>query len=308
MRKFQIKGQTMNSLTNKQHILFTVSLIFTSFFSVIADASQPIWNSEIVFPDQQQIISPLTMTVDMPRQRYYVVDTQQGQIVSFDKMGQQLSTFDANAMLQNPVAMCFARPGKMWVIERKTNELLYIDLETKSIRQFSPKDRQGKALFIDHIATDSHWQLYVSDRNSGKIYILDDNMKLTTTFSATSNGQFSDFKITSSGLWALDSVNQSVFHFSLTGKLKKKITLKTHLDRPISLAINDKNQIFILDRPLGKIVVYNTNGEQLYTIGNKGYRRGQLNYPNQILFDWLQRLCIVNQGNNRIEIFNQLRN
>lgn len=307
VRKSLFKGHTMKYLINLRLGLLTFALLTPLFFPITTQAAQSKWNSQTVFPQPQQIIAPLCATVDMERQRYYVVDTQQGQIVSFDSTGKQLSAFDANAMLKKPVAMCFARPGKMWVVDRETNELFYIDLESQQVRQFTPKDSQGKPFFIDHIATDPQWQLYITDRHSGKIYALDDNLKTVTTFNATNTGQLSDFKITPSGLWALDSVNHVVFQFALDGKLKKKITLNTQLDRPVSLAVNNKDQIFILDRPQGEIVVYNKNGDLLYTIGQQGYRRGQLNYPSQILFDWQQRLCVVNQGNDRIEIFNQLK-
>jgi len=306
MHKLFIEGHAMKQSIDKGLRLIIFTLLAPFIFVATAQASQPVWSSQIVFPAPQQIIAPLTTTIDSERQRYYVIDSQQSQIVSFDNQGQQLSTFNANSMLKTPVAMCFARPGKMWVVERATNELLYIDLDTKQVRQFAVKDRQGKPLFIDHIATDSQWQLYVSDRNSGKIFALDDDLKIATTFNATDNGQLIDFKITPTGLWALDGTNQSVFQFSLNGTLKRKVILNTQLDRPVSLALNDRNQIFILDRPQAKIAVFNSNGDHLYSFGKKGYRRGQLNYPNQILFDWQQRLCVVNQGNDRIEIFTPL--
>ncbi len=308
VRKPLFKGYTMKYSINQRLSLIIFAMLIPFIFVATIQASQPVWSSQIVFPEPQRIIAPLATTVDSERQRYYVVDTQLSQIVSFDSAGQQLSTFNANAMLKKPVAMCFARPGKMWVVDRATNELLYIDLDTKKVRQFTPKDGQGKPLFIDHIATDSQWQLYVSDRHSGKIFALDDNLNIVTTFTATDNGQLIDFKVTPSGLWALDGTNQCVFQFSLKGTLKRKILLTTQLDRPVSLALNDKNQIFILDRPQAKIVIFNSKGDLLYSFGQKGYRRGQLNYPNQILFDWQQRLCVVNQGNDRIEIFTQLSN
>lgn len=308
MRKSLFKGYIMKYSIKQRLSLLIFAIMTPLILAATAHASQPVWNSQFVFPEPQQIIAPLWATVDHERQRYYVVDTQHGQIVSFDNTGKQLSTFNANAMLKKPVAMCFTRPGKMWVVERETNELLYIDLESKKVRQFTLKDMQGKPLFIDHIATDSQWQLYVSDRHSGKVFALDDNLNIVTTFTATDNGQLIDFKVTPSGLWALDGINQCVFQFSLNGDLKRKVDLNTQLDRPVSLALNNKNQIFILDRPQAKIVVFNINGDILYTFGQKGYRRGQLNYPNQILFDWQQRLCVVNQGNDRIEIFTQLSN
>jgi sugar lactone lactonase YvrE len=296
----------MRGIDMKRKIQITaVSLlaVATLLFPANGRAKQPVWISQLAFPAPQTVSNPAFLALDRERQRYYVVDTQKKRLLSFDNAGTLLGEFDVAGGLTLPTAMTFARPGKMWLVERSTNALLYVDLKTQEIRTFSPRSTDGKPLVPDHITTDSSHRLYVSDRLSGRVYALDDNLKVAAAFAPQAGGQFVDFKIKGDTLWALERVKQEVYQFDLNGQQKQHIILQRKLDTPVSLEINPQRQIFILDRAIGRILRFAKSGKYLDSFGQKGYRRGQFNYPSQLIFDWQQRLCIVNQGNDRIEIF-----
>jgi len=294
--------------TDMKRIVQTVSISFLAMSVLLlipsnGIAKPPVWISQLVFPVPQTVSNPAFLALDMERQRYYVVDTQKKRLLSFDQEGTPLGEFDVAGGLTLPTAMTFARPGKMWLVERSTNSLLYVDLKTQEIRTFSPHGTDGKPLVPDHIATDSAQRLYVSDRLSGRIYALDDNLKVAAAFAPQPGGQFVDFKIKDNTLWALERVEQLIYQFDLNGQQKQRVTLQQKLDTPVSLEINSQQQIFILDRAIGKVYRFSKSGKYLDSFGQKGYRRGQFNYPSQLIFDWQQRLCVVNQGNDRIEVF-----
>ena len=297
----------MRGIDMKQ-LLQTASLSFLAAFILLllptlGMAKKPVWISQVVFPAPQTVSAPAFLALDMDRQRYYVVDCQKKRLLSFDKEGNPLSEFDASGGFVLPTAMTFARTGKMWLVERATNSLLYVDLTTQKIRTFSPKTNDGKPLIPDHIATDSNHRLYVSDRLSGRIYALNDNLKIVTAFAPQAGGQFVDFKIKENTLWALERVKQAIYQFDLDGNQIRRVVLQQQLDTPVSLEINPQQQIFVLDRAAAGIYRFNQKGKLLDSFGQRGYRRGQLNYPSQLMFDWQQRLCVVNQGNDRIEVF-----
>ena len=281
--------------------LWAVSMLLS--VPATGSAKPSVWISQLVFPIPQTVSNPAFLALDMERQRYYVVDTQKKRLLSFDQEGAPLGEFDVAGGLTLPTAMTFARPGKMWLVERSTNSLLYVDLKTQEIRTFSPHGTDGKPLIPDHVATDGEHRLYVSDRLSGRVYALDDNLKVAAVFAPQPGGQFVDFKIKDKSLWALERVEQAIYQFDLNGQQKKHVTLQQQLDTPVSLEINSQQQIFILDRAIGKISRFAKSGQYLDSFGQKGYRRGQFNYPSQLIFDWQQRLCIVNQGNDQIEVF-----
>ncbi len=280
-----------------------LSIIVCLSLATPAVAESPVWISQLVFPPPQEVASPISLALDLQRQRYYVVDSQAGRLLSFDKEGKALNEFDASGEMILPTAMAFARPGKMWVVERSDNSLLYIDMTTQKTRKFFPRDSKGEKLFPDRIATDKNHRLYVSDRLSGRIYALDDNLKVVTVFAPQVGGQLVDFKIRDNRLWALERREQTVYSFNLDGSQEKRISLQRQLDTPVSLEIGAQQQIYILDRAVARVFHFTRSGKYMDTFGQKGYRRGQLNYPAQIIFDWQQQLCIVNQGNDRIEVF-----
>lgn len=268
-------------------------------------AQAPSWISELVFPAPQQVSAPLAMAIDSERQRYYVVDSQNGTLLSYAADGTPLSEFDAAGALKQPTDMTFARPGKLWVVERARNCLLYIDMNSKKVREFSPLTTSGKKMFPGRIASDSEHRLYVSDRFSGRIYALDDNLKVVTAFAPQAGGHFIDFKIVGKQLWALEREQQAVYQFTLDGKQQQRFTLDKSLRFPYSIALDSSNQVYILDRASAKIYHFNSAGKYITEFGQKGSRRGQLSYPAQLMCDWQQRLCVVNQGNDRIEVFSQ---
>jgi streptogramin lyase len=268
-------------------------------------AKTPSWISELVFPAPQQVSAPLAMAIDSERQRYYVVDSHRGKLLSYAADGAVLTDFDAAGALQHPTDMTFARPGKLWVAERERNCLLYIDMNSQQVREFTPITTSGKHMFIGRIACDSDHRLYTCDRFSGRIYALDDNLKVVTSFAPQSGGHFIDFKIVDKQLWALERVQQAVYQFDLSGQQQQRIALDKVLSFPYSLAVDDNNQLYILDRASSKIYHFNATGKYVAQFGKKGSRRGQLSYAAQLMFDWQQRLCVVNQGNDRIEVFRQ---
>lgn len=266
-------------------------------------AKTPSWLSTLSFPQDFKISAPSAVTIDHERKRYYVVDYNGKKLISFDQNGAKISEFNASGALQKPVDLAFGRSGKMWVVERNSNELLYIDLSSQKIRRFNLKQTTGKQVQADRVACDSKYRLFISDSHSGRIFRLDDNLKVDAVFAAQSDSQLIDFKIKDSTLWALDNRHNHLLKFDLDGNLLKKIPLKADLDFAVSFEVDSKGNIFVMDRPQGKIVVMNQAGEMRYEFGRRGFRRGQFNYATQLAFDWQQRLCVVNQGNNRIEVF-----
>ena len=283
--------------------LFLFAILCCSLLPIQAEAKKSVWISQLVFPDAGEVSAPASLALDMQRQRYYVVDSEGGRLLSFDNSGVPLGDFDALGQLILPTAMTFARPGKMWLVERADNSLLYIDMETQNIRKFSPRGADGQQLIPDRIATDAKHRLYLTDRRSGRIYALDDNLKIAVVFAPPAGGHFIDFKIKGDRLWALERGEPAVYSFNLKGGQEQRITLQHQLDTPVSLEIGSQQQLYILDRALGRIYRFTRKGQYIDELGQKGYRRGQLNYPSQLLFNWQQQLCIVNQGNDRIEVF-----
>ena len=160
----------------------------------------------------------------------------------------------------------------------------------------------GTAIFLSRLALDEKDQLFVLDRMKGQVVRLDDNLRVVQTYAAgaDSNG-FSDFKIRNNSLWGLDGLGTSVAQLSLSGELKKLIKLEG-LQFPAGLEVDRSGQLYLLDRHAGTVVVYGQSGEQKFSFLGKGKRAGQLWVGADLLFDWEERLCVVDEASGRVEI------
>ena len=74
---------------------------------------------------------------------------------------------------------------------------------------------------------------------------------------------------------------------------------------PRSLAVDKNNFLYILDRHKGKVVVYDSSGNYKYNFLEAGEARGHLYYPIELKFDPWGQLCVVEEGNGRVQVFSK---
>jgi sugar lactone lactonase YvrE len=247
---------------------------------------------------------PTAIYADDDASRYYIVDSGNNRLLSYDSNGGFLSAFTANSSLETPFDM-IRLPGYLWVVEKGKNSLTAIDLKGQKITPHVIR-HNGKDIFPDRLAIDNN-VFYLLDKASGDIVSLDRKLNIKETFACGDcNAGFVDFKIKDGKLWALDQIGKSVYVYSLSGKREKKISLKGYdLQFPRSLAIVENGYIYVLDRHRGIIAAYNSSGHYMFNFLEKGESRGKLYYPIEIQIDPWGRLCVVEEGNGRIQVFSR---
>lgn len=277
---------------------------------LIAAGSQAIaagssWTPLLKLPQQDsgvQMEQPVSISVDSLAKRYYVVDAAKGQLVSFDGEGKFLAAFTAGGQLKHPVAMAKSSSGSLWVIERSSNELFFINPKQKKVQRFSPTYADGSAVFPARLQLGSNGELYLLDRMQGNVLKLDDNLKVVQVFSGEVGSQgFVDFAIHENKLFALDGLGRNINQFQLQGKLEKVIQL-AGLEFPTALEVDPAGKFYLLDRHAGTVVVFSRSGEREFDFLGKGNRSGQLWNGTDLLFDWQGRLCVVDEGNGRVDV------
>ncbi|OHB29058.1 MAG: hypothetical protein A2X84_02995 [Desulfuromonadaceae bacterium GWC2_58_13] len=248
---------------------------------------------------------PIAIAIDEENKRYYVVDAVGGTLISFDSDGKHLAAFNAGGELKQPVAMAKGLRGMLWVIERSTNQLFYVNPKEQEVRKFPLSYPDGSLIFPARLAVDSQGRLLVLDRMRGAVVRLDDNLKVEQSFVGGQGSKgFVDFKVRKDGLWALDGLAGKVYRFAEDGT-SSVVALETRLEFPVSLEIDDAGQLYVLDRHAGSVAVFGPRGDFRFDFLGRGKRHGRLWYPSQLLFDWEGRLCVVDEGNNRVDIFSR---
>ena len=253
---------------------------------------------------------PMLMTsgvyVDTSRDRYYVADPGTSSLHSFDKNGKHLNNFNPGNKLLVPYDIIRDVEGIIWVVEKGRNSLTKIDLKEKKIEENTLKNRKGEVVYPDRIYSDGKDGFYVLDKFSGDIVLFNSSLKPTTTYACSScSGGFVDFVVKEDGLFALEGDEQAVYRFTKAGQSLDKVSLRGELSFPNAIEVGPTGLLYVLDRHKGDIAVFDNSGTFKYRFLTKGHNRKQLYYPEDLLFDPWGRLCVVDAGNGRVEVFNR---
>jgi hypothetical protein len=245
---------------------------------------------------------PTAMYIDAAAQRYYVVDAGNNRLLSFQKDGEFISAFDAGGGLETPFDMVKDRKGRLWIVERKTHSLTMIDLPQKLVERHQLSDR-GTSLFPARVEIEDD-TIYVLDKATGRVLKLDEKLNVIDGFACEkcANG-FIDFKIREGSLWALERNGRTLCRFTTDGRLAESISLDDAVRFPYSLEVGHSGIVYILDRHEGDIAVFSRDGKFKYRFLTRGQARGGLYFPAEISLDPWDRLCVVEEGNGRVEVF-----
>lgn len=250
----------------------------------------------------QSMTMPTSLHIDAERQRYYVVDSGGSRLLSFTREGGFLHTFTAEGKLQIPYDMVRDDADLIWVVEKGRNSLTSIDVKAKAVTPHVLKD--GERTLVPDRLEFKDGTFYVVDKATGEIALLGKDLSVKKWIScAECSTGIVDFKLTTDGIWVLDQLDKKVVRFDGEGKVLKSFTVAQHVEFPVSLAIDSAGNVYVLDRHKAAIAVFDPQGGFKYTFLAKGWSRGELYFPIEIVFDPWGGLCVVEEGNGRVEVF-----
>jgi hypothetical protein len=91
--------------------------------------------------------------------------------------------------------------------------------------------------------------------------------------------------------------------FTMDGKPASSVVLEDVVRFPYSLEVGPSGIFYVLDRHGGDVAVFDREGRFRYRFLTPGQARGRLYFPIELKFDPWGRLCVVEEGNGRVEIF-----
>jgi DNA-binding beta-propeller fold protein YncE len=245
---------------------------------------------------------PTALYVDGDKKRYYMVDSSGGRLASFDDQGAFQQVFSPAGGLRRPFDMVRLSESVLVVAEKGENTLTRIDFVGKETVRTAVVD-QGRRLMVDRLEI-AGGRLYVLDRASGGIFRLSEAFTVEQRFPLPQkSGGLVDFKIVGNQIWALGQQEKMLYVYQENGLISKRIDLGGQVKFPVSVAVDSGGLIYVLDRHQGEVVVFDRRDKVKYRFLGKGHGPQQLYYPLEIRFDPWGRLCIVDEGNNRVQVF-----
>ena len=273
----------------------------------IAAAQSSIWEWQMSLKIDRQgdaMYMPSAVAFDSQSERYYAIDTGRNRLVSFSRDGDLLKAFTANDQLKSPFDMVRLDNGQLWVVEKGRNSLTLIDVAAKKIEQNVLHD-QGQLVFPHRISAVGE-KLYVLDRASGNVLRLASDLSVEQRYGCSDCAAgFADFVVKKDEVFALEPREKRIYRFKDNGQVLEEIQLRGDVGFPVSLDIGSTGFYYILDRHDNSVLAYGEGGSFKYRFLSTGQSPGKVYFASQLRFDPWGRLCVVDEGNGRIEIFGQ---
>lgn len=273
----------------------------------VAAAAQAPWQWQMSLKVDRagdSMYMPSAVGFDAESERYYAIDTGRNRLVSFDRDGKLISVFTANEQLRAPFDMVRLDSGQLWVVEKGRNSLTLIDLAARKIEPQILTDGDRR-IFPDRIAHAGN-RLYVLDRSSGDVVRLDTNLKVDQRFGcADCAAGLADFVVEDGQVAALAARDRKILFFNTDGSIARTYDLGDEVDFPVSLAIGPSGFMYVLDRHQNSILAYDEQGMFRYRFLDIGQSAGKVYFARHLRFDPWGNLCVVDEGNGRVEIFSR---
>jgi len=304
-RKFNLHDVIMANC--KRYFASGIVLVLVLIWASLSVAAEGPWKWQFSLNIKKeklgnQMVLPTGLYIDKERERYYVVDAASNALHSFDIQGNHLNTLKPGDQLKQPYAMVRDSRDILWVVEKGRNSLTEVDLKEKKIVTHDLKFG-NREVFPDRLGLAEGF-FYIIDKTSGGILKLDQQFSIVQEIACPEGGGgFVDFTMSDGSLWALDGVGKVIYRFDKGGVVQKKILVGGEVSFPYALDVGTGGQIYVLDRYEGAVVVFDGAGSYKYRFLTKGHSRGRLYYPEDIQFDYWGRLCVIDSGNGRVEIF-----
>lgn len=295
-----VMNREEKSIKKSLLLVFLLCGIFSHKIAIAASPWQ--WDRVLKHNDaSDSMVMPSSLFIDEKKELYYVVDSGKNRLISFDRTGKLVNSFNAGKALEIPFDMVKSGQNGIWVIEKGRNSLSFINFKEKKVTPNS-LFYDGNKIYPERVEIWEN-QLYVLNKLKGDIISYSESLTPITRYECPScPWGFVDFKIHKDRIWALDQANKTVQCFNFKGKIEKSFELGDTVVFPVSLDIGPAGYIYIVDRIKRNVAVYDKSGVYKYRFLEKGVARGQLKFPIEIRFDPWGGLCLVDEGNGKVEI------
>ena len=215
-----------------------------------------------------------------------------------------------------PIGVTFDLSGDILVVDGGNHRIHKFNREGKHVVTVGQKGKEAmEFLRPTGICVNKAGWIYVCDRSNHRVQILKPNLMYDSYFGeyGEERGNFHypwDIDCDSEGfLYVVDAGNKCIKKFTSYGTFQKKIgpmTTGLHNDElkcPEMICVDEYDYIYVTDRELNKVIVFDTNGVYHTSFGESGSGKGQFYQPRGIAKGRDGTCYISEVGNKRVQQF-----
>ena len=210
--------------------------------------------------------------------------------------------------------------GKVLALAGKGGYLLYKGIDNRIIAEPGKGPGQIKKARAIDFGPDGH--IYVADTGNNRVQVFDREGEYIHSFGkqGSKTGQFKSpegIAVNSKGnVYVADSGNHRIQIFNSDGmffhsfgskskKVKDQTPQKKTFLNPTSLAIDSKDNLYVVDQENNRIQVFDENGNFIHVFGTLGKNFSQFDRPVDIAIGSNDVIYVAEAGNHRIQIFSK---
>jgi len=210
-----------------------------------------------------------------------------------------------------PRGITFSKDG-MWAVSDHTNHCVYIfDSQDQLVKKVGSKGKgNGQFDFPAGLAFDVDNHLYVVCRYNHRVQKFSINGEYLLQFGShgAGIGQLNcplGIAVHNNRVYVADQLNHRISVFQCDGNFCHAVGYPDQLNKPFDVAVNNNNQLLIVNYTGNCICILTLDGNYVGKIGSSGSSRGQLRTPSSLAIDMHGFIFVTEYDNNRISIFDK---
>jgi len=242
---------------------------YSSQLDIEKNGAQRFWAALSGDDQPISLVKPLEVRSVPELGRFYVSDVGLASVIVFDLAKHQmrnLETPQGAPRISQPVSIVTDYDNNLYLLERRSNAILVFNRFEKYLRAIDLSAVASVSRPLTLSIDKMGKKLFLSDAATKKIYVLDLSGKLLFSFGAGGGGAF---------------------------------------NLPISIAINSKGNIVVVDAFEANVQIFDSAGKPLRRFGKRGDAPGDLQLPKSVAVDSADNIYVVDGRSHAVIIFNE---
>lgn len=317
----------MTNEEKKNLIYFSLCILFCSFWA--CSATKTLLNpARTTSPIKGLIPQALICTEDLgslPLNRpqglttdnegnIYIADTGNNRLVKTDSLGNFIKETGGfgwgEGQFNQPTDLTLDYGLNLYVVDSQNKRVTRLDKNLNFISVIEPQsiaDFRGLGKLYG-VAINSSGEVFLSDIENDWIVKLNSFFEYESAWGSFTSGEGAlldpqGISLDQAGkLYVADSGKKRVVVFDPFGNYLKEFGLEI-LQQPQGIAVASSGQILVADSKKNQIFTFNSDGQSILEFGKWGKELGQLAKPVDIQIFQDRKVLVLEQENNRIQVF-----